>query len=122
MPGNHPVDGQDLSRLLAGKPDPEREEVFLCHFPHEHRGSYYTTWRNSPWKLIYYYHTDQPENPQCVLYNLEKDPFETTDVLEENREIARRLLREMIARLASENAAYPVDVQGRALLPKVDLF
>ena len=122
VPGNHPVDGQDLSRLLAGKPDPEREEVFLCHFPHEHRGSYYTTWRNGPWKLIYYYHPDQPENPQCVLYNLEKDPFETTDVLEENKETARRLLREMIARLASENAAYPVDAQGRALLPKVDLF
>ena len=122
VPGNHPVDGQDLSRMLTGKPDPEREEVFLCHFPHEHRGSYYTTWRNGPWKLIYYYHPENPENPECVLYNLEKDPFETTDVLEENKETARRLLREMIARLASENAAYPVDAQGRALLPKVDLF
>ena len=122
IPENHPVDGQDLSRLLAGKPDPQREEVFLCHFPHEHRGSYYTTWRNGPWKLIYYYHPDHPENAGCVLYNLENDPFETTDVLEENRDTARRLLQEMTARLASENAAYPVDSEGRTLLPRADLL
>ena len=57
-----------------------------------------------------------------MLYNLEKDPFETTDVLDENRETARRLLREMIARLASENAAYPVDAEGRTLLPRADLL
>ena len=48
-----------------------------------------------------------------MLYNLEKDPFETTDVLDENRETAQRLLQEMISRLTDENAAYPVDSEGR---------
>lgn len=122
VPEDHPVDGQDLTRLISGADDPSREEIFLCHFPHQHRGSYYTTWRNGPWKLIYYYNPDHPENPQCVLYNLEKDPFETTDVLEDNRETARRLLREMIDRLSRENAAYPVDFEGRTILPKPDLL
>ena len=122
VPDNHPVDGQDLTRLLSGADDPAREEVFLCHFPHQHRGSYYTTWRNGPWKLIYYYNPEHPESPRCVLYNLEKDPFETTDVLEGNLDTARRLLREMTERLARENAAYPVDFEGRTILPDPNLL
>ena len=122
VPESHPVDGQDLSRLLSGAGDPGREEVFLCHFPHQHRGSYYTTWRNGAWKLIYYYNPAHPEKPQCVLYNLEKDPYETTDVLQDNLDTARRLLREMTSRLARENAAYPVDFEGNSILPDPDLL
>lgn len=109
-------------KCSPGADDPAREEVFLCHFPHQHRGSYYTTWRNGPWRLIYYYNPEHPESPWCVLYNLEKDPFETTDVLEGNLDTARRLLREMTERLARENAAYPVDFEGRTILPDPDLI
>ena len=122
VPEDHPVDGQDLSRLLSGRGDPQREDVFLCHFPHQHRGSYYTTWRNGAWKLIYYYNPAHPENPQCLLFNLDKDPYETTDVLEQYPDTARRLLREMTERLAREGAAYPVDFEGNPILPNPDLL
>ena len=118
VPKDHPVDGQDLTTLLSGKADPSREEVFMCHFPHRHRGSYYTTYRNGPWKLIYYYNPEHPETPQTVLYNLEDDPWETTDVSLDNPDITRRLVDEMTARLQREGASYPVSFDGLPLLPK----
>lgn len=117
VPENHPVDGQDLTGLLGGKADPSRREVFMCHFPHRHRGSYYTTYRNGPWKLVYYYNPDHPETPQSVLYNLEKDPYEHSDVSSRHPAVARRLLEEMTALLREQNAAYPVDFEGRSILP-----
>lgn len=121
VPEEHPVDGQDLSRLLSGRMDPQREEVFLCHFPHQHRGSYYTTYRNGPWKLIYYYNPDHPETPQCVLYNLQDDPCEEQDVLQTYPATARRLLGEMTGRLFREGAAWPVDFEGRPVLPNPEM-
>ena len=119
VPENHPIDGQDLTELLTGRKDPSREEVFMCHFPHRHRGSYYTTYRNGPWKLIYYYNPDHPELPQSVLYNLDKDPYEQNDVADRYPETKNRLLQEMISRLQAEHAAYPVDFEGRTLLPRL---
>ena len=118
VPEDHPVDGQDLGVLLTGKKDPAREEVFMCHFPHRHRGSYYTTYRNGPWKLIYYYNPAHPELPQSVLFNLEEDPYETTDVSGLHPGIKARLLKEMTARLERERAAYPVDFEGRPIPPR----
>ena len=118
VPEDHPVDGQDLGVLLTGKKDPAREEVFMCHFPHRHRGSYYTTYRNGPWKLIYYYNPAHPERPQSVLFNLEEDPYETTDVSGLHPGITARLLKEMTARLERERAAYPVDFEGRPIPPR----
>lgn len=118
LPEDHPVDGQDLGVLLTGKKDPAREEVFMCHFPHRHRGSYYTTYRNGPWKLIYYYNPAHPELPQSVLFNLEEDPYETTDVSGRHPGITARLLKEMTARLERERAAYPVDFEGRPIPPR----
>ena len=121
VPAEHPVDGQDLARLLAGAADPSREDVFLCHFPHQHRGSYFTVYRNGDWKLIYYYNPAHPETPQCVLYQLDDDPYETRDVLRAHPDTARRLLREMMDRLTRENAAWPVDFEGRPVLPDPEL-
>lgn len=117
IPEDHPVDGQDLAILLSGKSDPGREGVFMCHFPHQHRGSYYTTYRNGPWKLIYYYNPEHPETPAYLLYNLVEDPFETRDLARENPKTTDRLLREMIDRLDRENAAYPVDFEGKTVRP-----
>ena len=117
IPENHPVDGQDLSAILSGKVDTAREEVFLCHFPHQHRGSYFTTYRNGPWKLIYYYNPEHPETPDMLLYNLDEDPYERNNVAECHPETLRRLLREMTARLEAEGTRYPVDFDGSTILP-----
>ena len=35
---------------------------------------------------------------------------------------ARRLLREMIDRLRRDNATYPVDFEGKPVLPREDAF
>ncbi|MBR1927241.1 MAG: sulfatase [Bacteroidales bacterium] len=120
VPADHPVDGQDLSRLLSGKPDTSREEIFMCHFPHQHNGSYYTTYRDGAWKLVYYYNPEHPETPSHVLFNLEDDPFETADLSAERPDVARKLIGDMIASLKRENAAYPVDFEGKTVLPRID--
>ena len=120
VPEDHTVDGQDLSRLLSGQPDPSREEVFMCHFPHQHNGSYFTTYRDGAWKLVYYYNPEHPEAPGHVLFNLGDDPFETTDLSSERPDIARKLIGDMIARLQRENATYPVDSEGNTILPRLD--
>lgn len=123
VPPDYPCDGWSLQTLLAGREDPQRpDDQFLCHFPHRHRGSYFTTWRHGDWKLIYYYNPEHPDYPQCSLFNLKKDPSERHDVLRRHRRIARRLLQEMIGRLDSENACYPVDFEGRTVRPRPELF
>ena len=117
---DYPVDGQDLFPILEGRGSRWHKDTFLNHFPHQHRGSYFTTWRNGPWKLVYYYNPDHPDYPQCTLFNLEKDPSESRDVIREHPDVARILLREMIDRLAREHAAYPVDFEGKPVLPRED--
>ena len=121
VPPEYPCDGWSLHAILGGWDDPQRpDDRFLNHFPHAHRGSYFTSWRHGPWKLIYYYHPEQPDAPRCVLYHLEKDPSESRDVLRRHPRLARRLLREMIERLDRENACYPVDAEGRTLRPRLE--
>ena len=123
VPPDYPCDGRSLQPILGGRKDAQRaEDQFLCHFPHQHRGSYFTTWRHGNWKLIYYYHPEQPDAPHCSLFNLRKDPSESRDVLRWHRRIARRLLREMTDRLESENACYPVDSLGQSLRPRPDAY
>lgn len=51
--------GYNLHTQLTGQRNENRPEMFLMHFPHEHRGSYFTTYRKENWKLIYYY------TPKC---------------------------------------------------------
>ena len=45
VPQNYVIDGFDLKKQLSGKVDKKRPESFLMHFPHAHRGSYFTTYR-----------------------------------------------------------------------------
>ena len=63
-------------------------------------------------------HPAHPELPQSVLFNLEEDPYETTDVSGLHPGITARLLKEMTARLERERAAYPVDFEGRPIPPR----
>ena len=45
---------------------------------------------------------------------------ESHDVIKKHPKVARRLLREMIARLQRDNAAYPVDFEGKPVPPRED--
>lgn len=111
------LDGYNLQPLLAGKPDRKRRNEVLLHFPHEHRGSYFTTYRQGDWKIIYYYHPEQPEAATCALYNLKHDPFEQHNIAHEQPRKLKRMFRAMQARLAQQGALYPVDKDGKPLPP-----
>ena len=118
LPPAHTEDGDQLCSILGGFDNPWHEDTFLNHFPHQHRGSYFTTWRHGPWKLIYYYNPEHPDYPQCTLFNLDEDPSESQDVFKRHPRVARRMLREMVERLERDHATYPVDFEGKPVLPK----
>lgn len=119
LPAGHVLDGSDLKGLLAGKKGRGRRDDFLMHFPHAHRGSYFTVFRKGDWKLIYYYHPESGGVPSCKLFNLKDDPYEKEDVAKLNPKTVKRLCRLMAERLEEEDALYPVDKRGRTLHPVV---
>lgn len=118
IPDSHPVDGQSLKPLLTGKPSKAHDEVFLMHFPHSHRGSYFTVYREGDWKIIYYYNPEHPERPDCLLYNLKDDPFEKQELSARYPEKRREMVDAMIRRLEQEGAQYPVDFEGNEVRPR----
>jgi arylsulfatase A-like enzyme len=110
-PKNHPVDGARLDTLLTGKPDKTREESFLMHYPHSpHRSSYFTSYREGDWKVIYHYFpSKESENSHYQLYNLAKDPFESKNIAASSPAQLRRMMQGLIASLKKHKALYPVD-------------
>lgn len=119
VPKGHVLDGSDLKTLLQGKRDGRHRNDFLMHFPHEHRGSYFTTYRRGHWKLIYYYNPETDGVPTCKLFNLREDPYEKQDLAREYPRVVTRLCKKMIKRLRLEDALYPVDQEGKTLWPQV---
>lgn len=117
IPPQHPVDGVSLQPQLSGHPAPSRKETFLMHFPHSHRGSYFTVYREGDWKLIYYYNPEKPERPDCQLFNLATDPQERNECSADNRPLVLTLIDRMAGQLEAENALYPVDFVGQELRP-----
>ena len=118
IPKGHPVDGQNLSRLLSGKPDPKHRNEFLNHYPHPRRGDshFFTTWRKGDWKVIYEYlkHGDE----RYALYNLANDPSESHNLASEKPEQLRIMMQGMVRELESRNAVYPVK-DGQRLKPVI---
>ena len=121
-PENHIFDGFDLKLQLAGETNKNRTETFLMHFPHAHRGNYFTSYRNGDWKLIYRYRPETPENPTCELYNLVDDPYENKDLSTSRKDILTSMIIQMSAQLEAEGALYPEDENGNAVIPKQIFF
>ncbi len=120
IPDGYICDGSDLKKLLSGSRDRKHRKDFLMHFPHgEHRCNYFTTYRKGNWKLIYYYNPETPDQPAMKLYNLKKDPYESTDLSRKKPLKSRHLLKKMINRLETEKALYPVDRNGKEIRPKI---
>ena len=116
-PAAYTLDGSDLKKLLQGQADPNHRDDFLMHFPHEHRGSYFTTYRKGDWKLIYYYHPDTNGVPSYRLFNLKEDPYEYRNLAASHPDIVKDLCRQMKKRLAEEQALYPVDRENNTCYP-----
>lgn len=113
-PQNHVIDGSRLDRLLSGKRDSSREEVFLMHYPHApHRSNYFTTYRQADWKVIYHYFPSQSsENSHYQLFNLSRDPFEQQNLAAAEPTELRRMMGSLMAAMERQNAFYPVDKDG----------
>ncbi len=123
-PNNHVVDGTRLDTLLAGEPDPKREQTFLMHYPHSpHRSDYFTCYRHGDWKVIYHYFpSPASEDSHYQLYNLADDPFESTNLAASKPDQLRVLMQGLIGSLERHNALYPVDKDGTTpLKPKLPL-
>lgn len=118
-PQGHVLDGSDLRKMFRNQSDKSHRDDFLMHFPHEHRGSYFTVYRKGDWKLIYYYHPETDGVPSCQLFNLAEDPFEKSDCAALHPRKVKKLSEMMIKRLQKEKALYPIDKKGKSLIPKI---
>ena len=119
LPANYVIDGFDLKKQLSGKVNKKRSEMFLMHFPHAHRGNYFTVYREGDWKLIYYYSPENPKQPKAVLYNLKEDQEEKKELSSVFPDRCREMIRNMSFLLRREGALYPIDKQGNQLKPFV---
>ena len=108
-----------MKKLFTGEKDYNRDEMFLMHYPHEHRSQYFTSYRLNDWKVVYHYNPDNPSQPKYELFDLKKDPFENNDQSKSNPERLGTMMRSMLAQLEKENALYPVDKDGNELKPLI---
>ena len=114
-PDKYVIDGVDLSEFFTGE-SRKREREFLMHFPHQHRSSYFTSYRRGDWKLIYHY--TKPDDKRYELFNLAKDRDESNNLASNQPEKLREMIREMNESLEGANAQYPIK-DGKKLRPEL---
>jgi arylsulfatase A len=90
IPADRIIDGKDLWPLMTAQKDAKTpHEAFFYYQGFNLQGV-----RSGPWKLVFgaLDANGKPTTPtRQFLYNLEKDPGETSDLLEANPEVANRL-------------------------------
>jgi arylsulfatase A-like enzyme len=120
-PRGYQVDGLRLDHLLSGRPDPNRPEQFLMHYPHApHRSDYWTSYREGRWKVIYHYvPSAASENSHYQLFDLAADPFEQRNLSTSHPDELERLMKALIAALEAHDAVYPIDSQKHPQRPKL---
>jgi arylsulfatase A-like enzyme len=113
-PAEHKLDGSALDKLLTGERDPQRAETFLMHYPHgPHRSSYFTVYREGPWKVIYHYFpSPASEGSHYQLFHLGDDPFEQQNLATSRSDELARMTKGLIAALQRCDAVYPVAEGG----------
>lgn len=120
LPAEHIIDGVSLKKQLSGTRNAEREETFLMHFPHQHRGSYFTSYRNGDWKVIYQYLPDvgKQSKERYRLFNLKTDLAEEKNLASERPKKLREMMQKMVTQLDAEGALYPVK-NGKEVRPVI---
>ncbi len=103
MPVKHVVDGVDLSGYLKNHRG-DKKQTFLMHFPHQHRSSNFTVYRDGDWKVIYHY--AKPEGERVELFNLVNDPYESDNLAGKDAAKVKALLGEMKTALDDAGAQY----------------
>ena len=111
-PEGYVMDGFTLQHQFNDLQNEKRDELFLNHFPHNHRSSYFTSLVYSDWKIIYHYQVDG--QPRYELFNLKEDPFESNDVADENSEQLKIMMGKLTSELKNKKALYP-EKEGQPL-------
>ena len=122
IPKEHLIDGTNIEKQLAGKIDKKRSEKVLMHFPHDHRGSYFTTLIDGDWKLIYYYNPKSPSEPRYQLFNLAEDRTEQKNLASTHAEKLVELMLTMTEELKLQDSQYPIDESGKTLIPVIPVI
>lgn len=100
------IDGFELQEQFNGGQNPDRNELFLNHFPHgNHRSNYFTSLVQSDWKIIYHYQVDK--EPRYELFNLKKDPFETNNVAVKKPRQLKIMMKALSDEMNNKKALYP---------------
>ena len=122
-PEGHIVDGQRLQSLVTGESDKSRHQKFLMHYPHgPHRSNYFTVLRDDDWKVIYHYHpSKQSDNSHYQLFNLAKDPFESTDLSKSDPKELKHMMQQLVKLTEAHDTLYPLDKQdgGKPMKPEL---
>ena len=109
------IDGFEISPYFTATQGTHRPQEFLPHFPHRHRNTLFSTYGQKDWKIIYNYASQKWE-----LYNLKIDPFEKSNLVGEQPEMALSLAKEMIKQLDAQQAMCPTDASsGNEVKPKL---
>ena len=104
-------DGVSLRKILADKDKGTEKDSFLMHFPHQHRDSYFTTYRHGDWKVVYNYHAQGAKRYE--LYNLKKDLAEQQNLASKNPEMLKEMMRRLNSSLEEHQAQYPLSKKGK---------
>lgn len=116
-PKDYKLDGFSLTSSFASWEIPKPQH-FLMHFPHSHRSSDYTVYLDNDWKLIYNYSSKGEDKME--LFNLKKDPFETTNVASQFPEKLQEMKKKLITSLDDAGAQYRVNKKTHRLMkPKL---
>lgn len=109
LPKSHRVDGVSLTGLLAGKTESSPRDGFLMHYPHApHRSNYFTAYRDDRWKVVYHYFPSKAsEGGHYQLFDLQEDPFESTNLAGQRPEVLHTMMQKLIAALEDHEAVYP---------------
>jgi arylsulfatase A-like enzyme len=96
------IDGRDLSPSIKGKK--MKNAPLYWHFPHYRAGGVvpYSIIRDRDWKLIRNY-----EGKRFELFDLKNDPFETTDLADQQVNRVEQLDRKLSGWLNSVHARLP---------------
>jgi arylsulfatase A-like enzyme len=108
----HDIDGHDLVPYLKAQPGPHRPQSLVTHFPHSHNNSFYTTYHQGHWKLIFNYGDGSYE-----LYNLAQDIGENNNLAAAEPDRATNMARALALQLEEKGAQYPQNLNTASPQP-----